>query len=118
MEKVERTLQKGGRIIALGTSALRALESAAMGPRQGMTELRLGAERVPRLAHGLITGMHELGSSHRQLLAAFLPEARLSQAYDAAEGQAYRSHEYGDICLIFGICTFAKGSFPDKMRAF
>ncbi|HYX33183.1 MAG TPA: S-adenosylmethionine:tRNA ribosyltransferase-isomerase [Oligoflexus sp.] len=105
VRQIETTLAEGGRIIALGTSALRALESAwvegALRAGSGMTPMRLGPSARPHIALGLITGMHELGTSHRQLLTAFLPEEILSDGFAEAERNLYRSHEYGDLCLVF-----------------
>lgn len=104
VEKVIMTRARGGRVIALGTSALRALESASCGgvlqAARGLTRLHLDRGHPPRVAQGLITGMHESGSSHRELLAGFLPEKILIQGDQEAEERFYRSHEYGDICLI------------------
>ncbi|WP_141735121.1 S-adenosylmethionine:tRNA ribosyltransferase-isomerase [Oligoflexus tunisiensis] len=104
LRKVQETKARGGRVIALGTSALRALESAFQvddfSRHRGMTTLRLGASMRPRITQGLITGMHELGTSHRQLLTAFLPEKMLAAGFAEAERKHYRSHEYGDLCLL------------------
>lgn len=104
VERIRETRLRGGRVIALGTSALRALESAfqngGLQAVSGITRLRLGASHRPRMAQGLMTGMHELGTSHRQLLSAFLPEDHLAQGFSEAEQKSYRSHEYGDICLV------------------
>jgi S-adenosylmethionine:tRNA ribosyltransferase-isomerase len=102
--KIRQAQRDRKRIIALGTSVLRAIETAGQqGPivsGSGLTRLRLGPDSVLKVATGLITGMHELGSSHRSILAAFRPAEHIGRGYEEAEQRSYRSHEYGDICLL------------------
>jgi S-adenosylmethionine:tRNA ribosyltransferase-isomerase len=92
------------RVIALGTTVLRALETSVLKgfvlPGSGLTNLRITPQHNIQSVTGLITGMHELGTSHRDILHAFCPEDVVEHAYQEAEAQAYRSHEYGDISLI------------------
>ena len=98
--------RRGGRIVAVGTTVARALESAAaagggrLGAGQGMTELRLGPERRPRVVGGILTGMHEPGTSHYALLESFAPRQLLDRAGSFAARRGYRSHEFGDALLI------------------
>lgn len=98
--------RRGGRIVAVGTTVARALESAAaagggrLGAGQGMTELRLGPERRPRVVGGILTGMHEPGTSHYALLESFAPRRLLDRAGSFAARRGYRSHEFGDALLI------------------
>jgi len=93
-------VQRADRVIAVGTSVVRALESAARGPLVGVTELRLGGDTTLRVVDGLLSGMHEPGESHFQLMAAFADLGLLRAAHDHAEGSGYRNHEFGDSTLV------------------
>jgi S-adenosylmethionine:tRNA ribosyltransferase-isomerase len=95
----------GGRIVAAGTSVVRALEAAAnicgiVAPGSGVTELRLGPSYEPRAVDGLLTGLHEAGTSHFSLLEAFAPRDLLLRATDHAGRSGYLQHEFGDSCLL------------------
>jgi S-adenosylmethionine:tRNA ribosyltransferase-isomerase len=101
-----RAVQRnGGRVIAVGTSVTRALEAASMsgGLRGGglqRTELLLGAGSRLRTCAGLLTGLHEPGTSHFALLEAYAPRPLLERAFLHAQRQGYLQHEFGDSCLI------------------
>lgn len=102
---VNATRAAGGRVVAVGTTVTRALESAvaddgrAVG-RRGWTDLVLGPQHPPRLVTGLLTGWHDPAASHL-LLVESLAGARLTQrAYDAAVAEGYLWHEFGDVCLL------------------
>lgn len=101
---VERTRARGGRVVACGTTVVRALESAAvrgaLAPGAGVATLRIGAGFRPIIVDGVISGMHEPGSSHLSLLGAFVPPPLLAAAYDHAVRAGYRGHELGDSSLI------------------
>jgi S-adenosylmethionine:tRNA ribosyltransferase-isomerase len=99
MEAVRQTKANGGRVIAIGTSVVRALESAHLG-LSGFTELKIGAEHKLQFVDGLLTGTHDVSESHYQLLRAFLPEFRLTSISQYLEEQNYLTHEFGDSCLI------------------
>jgi S-adenosylmethionine:tRNA ribosyltransferase-isomerase len=99
MEAVRRTMAGGGRVIAVGTSVVRALESAGMG-LSGFTTLKLGPGYERKIVDGLLTGTHDVSESHYQLLRAFLPENILAQVSQRLERQDYLTHEFGDLCLI------------------
>lgn len=95
----------GGRIIAVGTTAVRALESAADGdgvvrPAAGWTELVVTPERGVRIVDGLLTGLHEPQASHLLMLEAIAGRAALGRAYTAALGRLYLWHEFGDVHLL------------------
>lgn len=101
---VSATLAARGRVVAVGTSVVRALEGAAAAdgvvrPGVRIVEIRIGPERPPTVVSGLLTGMHEPGTSHRDLLVAFVPRALLDAAYAHAEAAGYRGHELGDAML-------------------
>jgi S-adenosylmethionine:tRNA ribosyltransferase-isomerase len=102
---LQRARGGGGRIIAAGTSVVRALEARAddagsVTPGAGSTELRLTARYEPRVVDGLLTGLHESGTSHFELLEAFAPGELLLRAADHAGRTGYLQHEFGDSCLI------------------
>jgi S-adenosylmethionine:tRNA ribosyltransferase-isomerase len=58
------------------------------------------AMRAPGIVDGLLTGFHEPGASHLDLLEAFASRGDLQRAYAEAAERGYRCHEYGDLCLI------------------
>lgn len=97
MAAVRRTKTNGGRVIAVGTSVVRALESAGA---NGFTTLRLGADYQRQVVDGLLTGTHDVSESHYDLLRAFLPEAVLTGVSQHLEAQNYLTHEFGDLCLV------------------
>jgi S-adenosylmethionine:tRNA ribosyltransferase-isomerase len=99
MEAVRVTRTKGGRVIAVGTSVVRALESARLG-LSGFTGLKIGPGHKLQLVDGLLTGTHDVSESHYQLLRAFLPESMLLRISHHLEEQGYLTHEFGDSCLI------------------
>jgi S-adenosylmethionine:tRNA ribosyltransferase-isomerase len=97
--------RRARRVVAVGTTVVRALESAAaedgtVAPARGWTRLAIGPERRPRAVHGLLTGLHEPQASHFDLLRAFLPEPLLRRAYVEAIERRYLWHEFGDAALI------------------
>jgi S-adenosylmethionine:tRNA ribosyltransferase-isomerase len=96
---------QGARVIAVGTTAVRALETVAdddgmVTEGAGLTSLVVTPERGVRAVDGLITGWHEPESSHLQLLEAVAGPELLSRSYDAAHAAGYRFHEFGDSHLI------------------
>ncbi len=102
---VNLTRDWGGRVIGVGTTVTRALESAAdrtgvVHGRSGWTELVLGPQRPARVVNGLITGWHQPGSSHLELLEAVAGAELVERAYHAAVRDRYRWHEFGDSCLL------------------
>src|SRR5262249_17481681 len=103
VDAVEKTRASGGRVIAVGTTVVRALEGAAaegLRPGEGLTGLRPGAGSRLRVVDGLLTGMHEPGTSHFALLTAFAPEELLLAAHRHAEAAGYLAHEFGDSALV------------------
>ncbi len=93
-------VHKATRVIAVGTSVVRALESAARGPLSGMTDLRIGPDTQLKVTDALLSGMHEPGESHFEMLSAFADLALLRDAHDHAIKAGYRNHEFGDSTLI------------------
>jgi S-adenosylmethionine:tRNA ribosyltransferase-isomerase len=95
----------GGRVICVGTTAVRALETVAdedgtVHPGEGWTDLVISAQRAPRTAHGLITGWHEPQASHLMMLEAVAGGDLLARSYDEALEHGYLWHEFGDSHLI------------------
>jgi S-adenosylmethionine:tRNA ribosyltransferase-isomerase len=102
---VNATRRWGGRVVAVGTTVTRALESAAdavgvVRPADGWTDLVLGPNRPARVVTGLVTGWHEPGATHLDLLEAVAGAALVEAAYDHALRERYLWHEFGDSCLL------------------
>jgi S-adenosylmethionine:tRNA ribosyltransferase-isomerase len=94
-----------GRVIAVGTTAVRAIESAAgadgsVSPAHGWTDLVLGPDHPVRVVDGLVTGMHAPEASHLLLLESVVGDETVQRAYDAALSEHYLWHEFGDSCLL------------------
>jgi S-adenosylmethionine:tRNA ribosyltransferase-isomerase len=95
----------GGRVIAVGTTVVRALESACndhgfLTPTHSYTQLHISAQHKLRCVDGLLTGLHEPEASHLDLLSAFISPQILRSAYLEAIDQRYLWHEFGDLNLI------------------
>jgi S-adenosylmethionine:tRNA ribosyltransferase-isomerase len=95
----------GGRIVAVGTSVVRALETVAAADgtvraEAGWTNLVVSADRSLRTVDGLLTGWHEPHASHLQLLEAMAGEAFVRRCYVSALERGYLWHEFGDSHLI------------------
>ena len=93
------------RVIAVGTTVVRALESAAddtgvVHPSTGWTNLTVTPERGVRAVDGLLTGWHEPEASHLLMLEAFAGRKLLERSYAAALERGYRWHEFGDLHLL------------------
>ncbi len=102
---VNVTREAGGRVIAVGTTVTRALESAAapdgsVRASHGWTDLVLGPARPARAVTGLVTGWHAPGASHLALLTAVAGAGLVERAYAEAVRSGYRWHEFGDSCLL------------------
>jgi S-adenosylmethionine:tRNA ribosyltransferase-isomerase len=98
----------GGRVVAVGTTVVRALESVALPDGSvragsGWTDLVLGPERPARVVTGLVTGWHEPEASHLLLLEAVAGTELVQRAYDEAVRHRYRWHEFGDSCLLLPV---------------
>ncbi len=136
-ELVNLTRAAGRRVIAVGTTCVRALESAAgrlaagggtadgtdaspghpggdiaVRASHGWTELVLGPQRTARVVDGLVTGWHEPGASHLDLLQAVAGERLVGAAYAEAERAGYLWHEFGDSCLLLPPGRVRRGRVP------
>jgi S-adenosylmethionine:tRNA ribosyltransferase-isomerase len=103
--RINAARQAGGRIIAVGTTVGRALETVAdsrgaVHPGEGWTWLVIGGKRALRAVDGLLTGLHEPRASHLAMLRALAGEEHLRRAYAEALRQGYLWHEFGDGHLI------------------
>lgn len=95
----------GGRVVAVGTTAVRAVESAAgadgvVRARAGWTDLVVTPERGVRVVEGLLTGLHEPEASHLLMLEAVAGRAAIDRGYEAAVRGRYLWHEFGDVHLL------------------
>ncbi len=104
---VNGALDAGRRVVAVGTTVVRALESAAPAgrvvPTDGWTDLVLGPGRPARVVGGLLTGLHEPEASHLDLLRAVAGDALVTRGYadvTAPDAPEYLWHEFGDAMLL------------------
>lgn len=104
VDAIAATRARGGRVIALGTTVTRALEHAASrGPLRagdGLADQKLGADSMLRVVDAIVSGTHEPGTSHYELLRAFASDDVLARADAALLANGYRTHEFGDSVLI------------------
>ena len=96
---------KNGRIVAIGTTVVRALESAAnadgsVRAGDGVASGRITRETRLQVVDTILTGVHEPGESHFQLLRAFVDDTVLQKVSAALRKHHYRTHEFGDFMLI------------------
>ena len=94
-----------GRIVAIGTTVVRALEHAASGDGvvhagHGTATQRIGRGTRRRVVDAILTGVHEPGTSHYELLRAFADDVTLSVADEEMAVHGYRHHEFGDSILV------------------
>jgi len=94
-----------GRVLAVGTTAVRAVESAAgtdgvVRAREGWTDLVVTPERGVRVVDGLLTGLHEPEASHLLMLEAVAGRAAIDRGYEEALRGRYLWHEFGDVHLL------------------
>ena len=97
---------EGRRVIALGTSVVRALESAAhpdgeLHAGSGIAHGKLGVHSTLSVVDAILSGTHERGTSHYELLRAFAKDTALEAATLRLEAEAFRTHEFGDSVLVF-----------------
>lgn len=105
-EAVTAARREGRRVIAVGTTVVRALESAWDGDRvraaAGFTRLLIHPGRPVRSVDGLITGLHDPLASHLALLYAVAPRELVCGGYEEAVREGYLWHEFGDSHLLLG----------------
>ena len=103
--RVNAAHDAGRRVIAIGTTVVRGLETAAdengrMHPFDGWTDLVITPERGVRAVDGLLTGWHEPEASHLLMLEAVAGRDLLERSYEASLAEGYLWHEFGDVHLI------------------
>ncbi|HET9058822.1 MAG TPA: S-adenosylmethionine:tRNA ribosyltransferase-isomerase [Acidimicrobiales bacterium] len=103
--RVNETRRAAGRVVAVGTTVVRALESAVdpgtglVQPLDGWTDLVVGPDHRLMAADALVTGWHEAQATHRWIVEAFAGRELLEAAYDEASRANYLLHEFGDSAL-------------------
>lgn len=102
---VNATRARGGRVIAVGTTVVRALETVArddgtLEAGEGWTNLVVSPHRGVRCVDGLVTGLHEPDASHLDMLEALAGPETVRRSYDAALEHGYLWHEFGDVHLL------------------
>lgn len=104
--RVTATRAVGGRVVAVGTTVVRALESAydpstgAVRAFDGWTDVVVTPERGVAVVDGLLTGWHEPAASHLLMLEAIAGRPLLEQSYAASLSEGYLWHEFGDVHLV------------------
>jgi S-adenosylmethionine:tRNA ribosyltransferase-isomerase len=100
---IRNTKAHGGRIVAVGTTVVRALEAGRSGQVRAGEDIateRIGAGSRLRVVDAILSGTHEPGTSHYELLRAFLDDSVLSRVAAELDARGYRTHEFGDSVLI------------------
>jgi S-adenosylmethionine:tRNA ribosyltransferase-isomerase len=102
---INRARAQGRRIIAIGTTVVRALEHSArhdgvVRPGEGVANQRVGPNSRLAVVSAILTGTHEPTDSHYQVLRAFADDGTLSKLSAALEAHGYRTHEFGDSMLV------------------
>jgi S-adenosylmethionine:tRNA ribosyltransferase-isomerase len=103
--RINDTRRAGGRVIAIGTTVVRALESVVerdgtVHAGEGWTDVVVTPERGAHSVDGMLTGWHEPEASHLQMLEAIAGPELLDVAYAAASAEGYLWHEFGDVDLL------------------
>ena len=106
VQAIRRARAVGGRVVAVGTSVVRALEGNAqvhggdLCPGEYETDLVISADHRLAVVDGIVSGMHQPGESHYDLLGAFTAPDVLEKSFLHAVRYGYRTHEFGDVTLI------------------
>jgi S-adenosylmethionine:tRNA ribosyltransferase-isomerase len=103
VQAISQTRARGGAVVALGTTVTRALEHVASGalrPGGGLATQRIDGQTTLRVLDAILTGAHEPGTSHYELLRAFASDPVLEGMSHALAWKGYRSHEFGDSVLL------------------
>ena len=117
---IARTREAGDRVIAIGTTVVRALESAADADGRvqsgaGLATLRLGPDSRLTVVDAVVSGMHDAGTSHYELLKAFADESLLQAMTAEAETRGYLGHEFGDFVFVENLIS-PDLDLPRKLR--
>ena len=119
---VNRARRRAGRVLAVGTTVVRALECNALehgevtaGP--GLARGSIAGQHALQIVSGVLSGLHEAATSHFQLLEAFAERAQLVSAIELAEQEDFRQHEFGDFCLVLPKLNSTKESRGNRLAA-
>ena len=113
---IELTKAEGGRVVAIGTTVVRALEDSArltghVIAGDAIATGRIGPDTELRIVDAIVSGVHEPGTSHNSLLRAFQDDAGIGRMWNEAESRGYQAHEFGDAVFIarqnVASCTIA-----------
>jgi S-adenosylmethionine:tRNA ribosyltransferase-isomerase len=105
-QMISRAIDEGRAVVAIGTGAMRAIESSARAnggrvqAERARTALRLGPSERALVTSALLTGVHEPESSHGALLAALIERATVERAAERARDMAMLGHEFGDAMFV------------------
>lgn len=115
---LRQTMRRGGRIVAVGTTVVRALEDAArlpgwVLPGHGVATRRITPQSDLRVVDAIVSGLHEAGSSHYELLRAFQSGRALEEMTAQAEARGYLAHEFGDVVFV----SRASDAFSRRLTA-
>ena len=112
---IQQARERGGRIIAVGTTVVRALEHAAtpdgVRPGEGVATQLIGPSSRLRVVDAILSGTHEPGTSHYELLRAFVDDMTLERASKELDENDYLTHEFGDSVLIERSCPLPSNKF-------
>ena len=103
---IARAKERSGRVVAIGTSVVRALEHSAalfggfVPSGERIATQKIGASSLLRVVDAILTGVHEPGASHYALLRAFVDQDRLDEIQTRLNEHGFRTHEFGDFALI------------------
>ena len=105
VQAIRRAYERGGRVIAVGTTVVRALEHAAtdggsVRAGDGLATQRIGPSTPLRMVDAILSGTHEPGTSHYELLRAFADDDTLQRADTELNAHEYRTHEFGDSIFV------------------
>ena len=103
--RINLTRELGGRVIAVGTTVVRALEAAAgadgrVRAKHGWADLVIERDSRIRALDGLLSGFHDRDSTHLAMLEAIAGRDLLERSYDEALSAGYLRHEFGDLHLL------------------
>jgi S-adenosylmethionine:tRNA ribosyltransferase-isomerase len=121
-EELRIAKASGGRVIAIGTTVVRALEHAAslgavVDGGFGIASQRIGPQSALRAVDAILSGAHAPGTSHYELLRAFVDNDTLERASNALEAHGYKAHEFGDSVLLERSAVKDRGGSNTSIRS-
>lgn len=106
-QRIARAKERSARVVAVGTTVVRALEHAVstsadgeLKAGAGLATQKIGSTTRLRVVDAILSGTHEGGTSHYELLRAFVPSKTLARMEQQLDTHAYRTHEFGDSILV------------------